>query len=256
MQEIKICRIENRIHQGELDKNVPQIFVGSPCDELQNLQKDGFCVLAELAHLQGLTEDEIAEALCKEEAVLQYENVCICAEELSQAYLRRIWCKNKKLPVIIVETERLIIRESVEEDAEAFCELYRDAECRKYLELPPADDVQTYRQYIKDYQNGQYAFYEYGMWTLVEKESGAVVGRAGLEQQTFAKDQIGVGLGYAILPQHRGKGYAEEACQAILAYSKECEYAEKIYVKIDKENNASMTVYHKLGNSVELIVVG
>ncbi len=253
MQEIKLCRMEN------YDKDIPQVIVGAPCEELRLLQDAGYCVLAELTHLQGLTEDEIAEALCKEEAVQQYENVCICAEELSQAYLRRIWCKTQRLPVLIAETERLLIRESVEEDAEAFYELYQDAECRKYLELPPVDGIPeqigAYRKYITDYQNGQYAFYEYGMWTLVEKNSGTVVGRAGLEQQIITEDQVGVTLGYAILPQHRGKGYATEACQAILAYCKECEYTEKVYVKIDKENKASMTVYHKLGNSVELIVV-
>lgn len=270
MQEIKLCRMENWIKYKDLtevcSKNEAWVIVGAPCEELRLLQEAGYCVLAELTHLQGLTEEEIAEALCKEDAVLQYENVCICAKELSQAYLRRIWCKNKKLPVIIAETENLLIRESVEEDAEAFCELYGDAKCRKYLELPPVDEVQSYRQYIKDYQKGQYAFYEYGMWTLEEKNSGAVVGRAGLEQQTISADhkakvtdavetQIGIALGYAILPQHRGKGYAVEACQAILTYCKECEYTEKVYVKIAKGNNASMKVYWKLKDIVELIEV-
>ena len=253
MQEIKLCKIEN------FDKNKFQIVVGEPCEELLGLQEAGFCVLAELSHLQGLSEEEIAEALCKEDAVLQYENVCICSEELSQAYLRRIWCKNQKLPVMIEETERLLIRESVEDDAEAFAELYRDPKCCKYLELPPVENAQdksaAYRKYIRDYQKGQYAFYEYGMWTLVEKASGAVIGRAGLEQQTIMQEQIGLTLGYAIHPQHRGKGYATEACQAILQYNKECEYAEKVYVIIDKENQASQAVCQKLKDMVELIVI-
>lgn len=270
MQEIKLCRMENWIKDKDLmrvcSQNELWVIVGAPCEELHLLQEAGCCILAELTHLQGLTEEEMAEALCKEDAVLQYENVCIYAEELSQAYLRRIWCKNKKLPVMIAETENLQIRESVEDDAEAFCELYNDEACRKYLELPPADDVQAYRKYIKDYQNGQYAFYEYGMWTLVEKNTGAVVGRAGLEQQTISVDdvlkatdameeQIGIALGYAIHPQHRGKGYAVEACQAILTYCKECEYAEKVYVMIHQENQASQAVYQKLKDMVELIVI-
>ena len=253
MQEIKLCRMEN------FDRNKFQIVVGEPCEELLLLQEAGVCVLVELSHLQGLSEDEIAEALCKENAVLQYENVCICAEELSQAYLRRIWCRNQKLPVMIAETGRLLIRESVEEDAEAFAELYRDSQCCKYLELLPLENDQdesfAYRKYIRDYQNGQYAFYEYGMWTLVEKESGAVIGRAGLEQQAIAQEQIELTLGYAILPQHRGKGYATEACRAILQYNKECEYAEKVCVIIDKENQVSQAVYRKLEDMVELIVI-
>ena len=253
MQEIKLCRIQ------KFDKNKFQIVVAEPCEELCLLQEAGFCVLAELCHLQGLSEEEIAEALCREDDVLKYENVCICAEELSQAYLRRIWCKHQKLPVIIAETERLLIRESTKADAEAFAELYRDPQCRKYLELPPLDNtkeqIPAYQKYIQDYQNGQYAFYEYGMWTLVEKTSGIVIGRAGLEQQTITQEQISLTLGYAILPQHRGKGYATEACKAILQYCKECEYAEKVYVKIDKENQASQAVYQKLRTVIELELI-
>ena len=86
------------------------------------LQEKGHCVLAELKYLQGLSDEEVAEALCKEDAVIQYKNVCINAGQLSQAYLRRIWCKHVEEPVLIAETERLIIRESVEADAETFYE--------------------------------------------------------------------------------------------------------------------------------------
>lgn len=273
MQEIKLCRMENWIKDKDLTKvcsqKEPWVIVGAPCEELHLLQGAGCCVLAELTHLQGLTEEEMAEALCKEDAVLQYENVCIYAEELSQAYLRRIWCKNKNFPVIIAETKNLLIRESVEDDAEAFAELYQDLQCRKYLELPLLDNSQeqiiAYKKYIQDYRNGQYAFFEYGMWTLVEKNTGAVVGRAGLEQQTISADnmvkttdamdaQIGIALGYAIHPQHRGKGYATEACKAILQYNTECDYTEKVYVKIHKKNTPSLAVYQKLGDTVELIM--
>jgi RimJ/RimL family protein N-acetyltransferase len=68
------------------------------------------------------------------------------------------------------------------------------------------------------------------------------------------EEQIGIALGYAIHPQHRGKGYATEACQAILTYCKECEYTEKVYVKIHKKNTPSLAVYQKLGDTVELIM--
>ena len=304
MQEIMLCRLENWMEESKKG-NMPCVIVGTPCVRLQKLQEAGYCVLAELSHLQGLDEEAVAEALCREEAVQQFENVCIDAAELPQAYLRRIWCKAQGRPVLIAETERLVIRESITEDAAAFMELYQDEECRKYLEMPPVNEegrkeqemsqgdeesreypeilpvdqtcregVKAYQRYLEDYQKGQYAFFEYGMWTLVEKTSGAVIGRAGLEQQENAGGpgadwssrekqesniDSGIGkkangdatgavlsLGYALLPQFRGKGYAVEACRAILEYCKECEYADKVYVTVDEENMASRKVFGKL----------
>ena len=269
MQEIKLCRLEKWIGEkdettisgkgGLSDAGSPCVIVGVPCKRLLDLENAGYCVLAELTHLQGLPEEEVAEALCREEAVQQFEHVCIDASELPQGYLRRIWCKSQALPVVIAKTGRLLIRESIVEDAEAFAQLYQDEACRKYLELPQAED---YRHYIENYRNGQYAFYEYGMWTVIEKESGAVVGRAGLEQQEFVREEGDangaerelendeaenvLGLGYAILPEYRGRGYAVEACLAILEYCKECEYADRVTVTIDKENLASRKVFDKL----------
>lgn len=268
MQEIKLCRLEKWI---EASGDEAQVIVGPPCEALLRLQGSGHCVLAELSHLQGLDEEKVAEALGKEEAIMQFENVCICAEELPQAYLRRIWCNAQGIPVQIAETERLIIRESVVEDAEAFWKLYRDSECRKYLQPPPVNmeyglskearerGVAAYRRYIEEYRKGQYAFFEYGMWTVVEKKNGAVVGRAGLEQQAGGVSQeqqkgqvdqeqqkMQVSLGYAILPEYRGRGYAVEACGAILDYCKECGYEDQVAVTIDDGNAASKGVYQKL----------
>lgn len=261
MQEIKLYKLENFIKEKCVE---PCVIVGEPCEKLLTLQEKGDCVLAELKHLQGLSDEEIAEALCKEDAVVQYKNVCIDASQLPQAYFRRIWCRHIGEPVLIAETERLIIRESVEADAEAFLDLYRDEACQKYLEMPPvelngdrAHDLAEYRRYIAQYQAGQYGFYEYGMWSIVERVSGRCIGRAGLELQAEGPDAPydkdgsngntgALNLGYALLPQFRGKGYATEACFAILEYCKECEYAECVAVKIDAENVDSLSVYRKL----------
>ncbi len=291
MQEIKLVKLDvweqgveckqvfNREEEAvacrETMSPVLVVVYASPCPGLVKLQKEkekyGICVLAELTHLQGLSEEEVAEALCHEEGISEYEHVCICAEELPQAYLRRIWCVARKQPVVIAETERLLIRESIEADGEAFWRLYGDASCRRYLE-PVVHESQLnksnnpwsckevgqksesepyewkeYRQYISDYQKGQYAFYEYGMWTVTEKASGAVVGRMGLEQMSLEPGDFPVlSLGYALLPEYRGRGYTLEGCQAILKYCRECEYSEQVVIRVQADNETSLKIAYRL----------
>lgn len=254
MQQIEIYELADFPEKPEK----PYIVIGQPCAALLKLQQEGVCVLAELTHLQGLSEEEVAEALCREEAVTQYEHICLDASQLPQAYFRRVWCKHIGEPVSIAETTRLLIRESRETDAEAFYQLYQDEACRKYLQLPPVavlqhkeENIAAYERYIREYREGQYAFYEYGMWSVIEKESGSCIGRAGLELQPSAigNDEGAEGkicLGYAILPQHRGYGYAVEACDAILSYCEECAYTDEVYVQIEEDNRASYSVYDRL----------
>lgn len=252
MEQVRLCRLEDWEETKNLE--LPYVIVAKPCECLFKLQETGYLVLAELSHLRGLSQEETAEALSKEEAVWQYRNVCIDAEKLSKAYFQRIWQQFKGQPVVIGETKHLLIRESIEEDAEAFFRLYQDRLCRRYLEKPMVSEesAEGYRRYIEEYRKGQYAFYEYGMWSVVEKSSGSVVGRMGLEnlyvkaEGTAQEDMEAVSLGYALLPEFRGKGYAVEACREIFKYCSECEYAEVVYVKISEENEASKGVYQKL----------
>lgn len=249
MQKIKRCSVWDSI----LDACV---IVGEPGDALLQLQKEGNLVLCELKHLQGKSEMEIEAALQNEDAVWQYQNICVDANALPEAYFERIWCRHKGLPVQIAETKRLLIRESIPEDADSFVKLYLDAEVRRFLELPAlekemagktlAEKVATYEDYIAQYAQNQYGFYEYGMWTVLEKESGKVVGRMGLELQANDVGEEKLSLGYALLPEYRGRGYALEACLAILDYCKECDYATEIFVKIDENNRNSRKLFQKL----------
>lgn len=249
MQKIKRCSVLDSISE-------PCIIVGEPSDVLLQLQKEGHLVICELTHLQGKSEAEIEEALQKEEAIWQYQHICIDVSALPEAYFERIWYRHKNLPVQIAETKRLLIRESIPKDAEAFVKMYADKEVRRFLELPAlekeldektyAEKVAAYEDYIEQYSRNQYGFYEYGMWSVVEKESGKVIGRMGLELQKISTGEEKIALGYALLPEYRGYGYAYEACLAILEYNVICGYADELLVKIDENNTKSKHLLQKL----------
>ena len=92
-----------------------------------------------------------------------------------------------------------------------------------------------------------YRFFGYGMWLVFEKESGKLVGRAGVEHREALNGELE--LGYAIGTPWQGRGYATEVCQGILDYVKEELLFEEICSLVEPENTASLQLLLKLGFS-------
>ena len=64
------------------------------------------------------------------------------------------------------------------EDVEDFYRIYADPSITRFMEgLYP--DVEQEKEYVREYIEKVYTFFEFGVWTVVEKESGSVIGRAG-----------------------------------------------------------------------------
>jgi len=139
----------------------------------------------------------------------------------------------------------MIIREQTVGDADALYEIYSDPEVKRFTE-DLYEDRDREIQYLKDYINNQYRFCEYGVWALVDKGTGTLIGRAGISNRA---DYDEAELGYVIRKEYRKKGYATEACRAIL----QCADAELGLQKINaftlKENTAGIALLHKLGFS-------
>ena len=93
-------------------------------------------------------------------------------------------------------------------------ELYRigkDQAVRKYI-APMQPTLEEEIVYTKAYVRHMYAFYDFGLWTVLKKENsgpGCVIGRAGLFPSECLDGQIE--MGYMIAPECQGKGYGKEA---------------------------------------------
>jgi RimJ/RimL family protein N-acetyltransferase len=79
---------------------------------------------------------------------------------------------------------------------------------------PLYEEVDEERAYARDYIEKVYAFYDFGIWTVVEKTSGEVIGRAGICYREGYEDPE---LGFMIGVPWQGKGLATEVCRAVLA---------------------------------------
>ena len=84
----------------------------------------------------------------------------------------------------------------------------------------------------------------YGIWVVVDRARGAVVGSAG-----FVGDpQDGkVELGYGIHPSFRGLGYATEASKALVDWALVREAVREVVAECERSNIPSVRVLEKVG---------
>ena len=156
--------------------------------------------------------------------------------ELDIEYLERVRRRYNHIPWDIGETDRCLIRELSLSDLPALYELYAKPGMTDYVE--PLYDYETELEYQKAYIENMYGFYEYGMWLVFSKETGKLIGRAGLEHDE---------LGYMIAPELWNQGYATEVCRFIIDYARENTDFEELYCRIDERNTASVRLAKKLG---------
>ena len=164
-------------------------------------------------------------------------------EELEPEYIERVYRRLKDLPWYIVDTERCRIRETRPEDVEAFYQIYSEPSITRYMEgLYPEKEQE--RQYIREYIDKIYTFYGYGVWTVVERCSGKVIGRAGFSNREGFEDPE---LGFIIGVPWQRKGYAMEVCQGIIEYGWTALAFEQVQVLVEPGNLSSLNLCEKLG---------
>lgn len=162
---------------------------------------------------------------------------------LDAEYAERVYRRLKKLPWTILETDRCVIRETTPEDVDSFYKIYSNPEITKYMEdLYP--EIEEEKQYVREYIDKVYAFYEFGVWTVLEKKSGEIIGRAGFSyRQGYDEPEIGYIIG---VPWQR-HGYAEEVCRGILEYGWRELHFERVQALVETENEPSLILCDKLG---------
>lgn len=164
-------------------------------------------------------------------------------EETTSESLELVYRRLAGLPWDILETLRCRVRETTVDDVDSFYRIYAEPSITEYMEDLFADRDEEIA-YTKDYIEKVYAFYGYGMWTILEKESGAVIGRAGIIwREGYDVPELGFVIG---VPWQR-RGYAFEVCEAILAYAKEELAMDRMQALVRTGNEKSLRLCEKLG---------
>jgi len=149
---------------------------------------------------------------------------------------------------IFAETERLILRELLPQDAVGMFEMDGDPEVHLFLGNKPVQSIEQSKTDIEFIRN-QYIENGIGRWAVIEKSTGNFTGWAGLKliKETNNNHSNYYDLGYRFSKRFWGKGYATEAAAAARDYGfNELRLSEIIGIA-DISNLGSIHVLEKTG---------
>ena len=151
----------------------------------------------------------------------------------------------------MVETERLILRWMESEDEDALFAVLGDAVSMKYY--PAAFTREDVRRWIGRWRKS-YAANGYGLYAMVLKVTGKVIGDCGHARQEM-DGVTEIEIGYHVLRELQGQGYATEAALACAEYGFEILGAARLISLIRPENLPSRRVADKVGMTIEREIV-
>lgn len=146
----------------------------------------------------------------------------------------------------ILETDRLYLREMEQDDFEELCKILKDSEVM-YAYEHAFSDGET-QQWLNN-QLKRYEEYGFGLWAVVLKETGEMIGQCGLTMQDGDGKEV-LEVGYLFQKAYWHKGYATEAAVACKKYAFDTLKAEEVYSIIRDNNIASQNVAKRNGMTV------
>lgn len=116
---------------------------------------------------------------------------------------------------IIIETDRLLLRKLTPDDLPALRRLLQDDQAMVAYEGAFSDaEVQDWL----DRQLARYQRWRFGLWAVLLRESGQVIGQCGLTMQPWKGQEV-LEIGYLLERAHWHHGYATEAARACKDYA-------------------------------------
>jgi RimJ/RimL family protein N-acetyltransferase len=146
-----------------------------------------------------------------------------------------------------LETDRLILRNYRLSDFEDHYRLHSDPDVMRYL-IPgqPMTRLEAWRHMA--FLVGHWELLGYGYFAVDEKASGKFVGRIGY---TNPAGWPGFELGWTLLPEFQGRGYATEGAKFLLHYAFNQMDRDHVISVIHPDNKRSIAVAERLGEKLE-----
>jgi RimJ/RimL family protein N-acetyltransferase len=144
----------------------------------------------------------------------------------------------------MLSTPRLLLRPPVLDDFEGIARLLSDAQVAKSLSASgkPRSRFEAWQSFAG--QVGHWQLRGFGMFNVFERGSGAFVGRIG---PWFPEGWPGLEVGWSLISDYWGRGYATEAASASIDFAFRELGQEQVISLIVPENTASIAVALRCG---------
>ncbi len=150
--------------------------------------------------------------------------------------------------MIIAETPRLILRTFDAEDNDAMCRVLCDPEVMRYSDgIKTPEDIKGWiEECIENYSR-----HGFGLWAVVLKDSGKVIGYCGLTRFPDIDGQPEIEIGFRLSHSSWSRGYATEAAAAVRDHAFDTLGLSRLVALVDPDNTASIRVAEKIGMTFE-----
>lgn len=146
--------------------------------------------------------------------------------------------------MIILDTARLRLRTIDTDDAKFYFELVNDPTWLQFIGDKGIRSVEQARAAIIEGPMAMQQRHGHSLYVMERKEDGRALGMCGLIRRDFLPE---VDIGYAIRPEHFGRGYTYEAAQAVLELARGPLGIGRVLGITDPGNANSIRLLHKLG---------
>jgi RimJ/RimL family protein N-acetyltransferase len=147
---------------------------------------------------------------------------------------------------MILETKRLYLREMTQADFPLLCKHLQDVDVM-YAYEHAFSDAEVQEGIDKQFQ--RYEKDGFGVWAVIHKDNGELIGQCGLSMQPVEDKEV-LEIGYIFQKEYWHKGYATEAAIACREYAFDKLDANEVFSLIRDTNLASQNVAKRNGMSV------
>ena len=152
----------------------------------------------------------------------------------------------------LMETERLQLRGITVEDHALMLAVWNDPAFIQNVADRGIRDEEQAREAIASGAQKLFEEYGYGPYSMSLKSDGSMIGICGL----FKRDNLDdPDIGFAVLPDYCGKGYAGEAAAAVVDYARGELGLPNITAIVSASNVPSIGLIEKLGLSFERMIM-
>jgi [ribosomal protein S5]-alanine N-acetyltransferase len=152
--------------------------------------------------------------------------------------------------MIILETERLILRTFNLDDAGFYFQLWKQASWIQYIGDKKFRNVYDARESLLNGPMKMYADKGFSLYMMTLKDH-TPIGMCGLIKRDTLDD---VDIGYGLLSGYEGKGYTLEAAKAIMTYAKQEMKLKRVVAITTTDNKKSISLLEKIGMRYEKMV--